>query len=126
MSDNVKRISFGAFQADDNLHRYTVPNAQTGEPLGRLVLKGFNQPVLDRYREILNGNGRTRGDKPKARDYLFRKTYSGFEFAEEGCEFDLGQGQTEIDFFLQGCAMVVDAALIQHLAEVFPDIDSKK
>jgi hypothetical protein len=126
-----KKFGAAAFQSqEDHLYPYDIPNAETGEVMGQIFLKGFKQPVLDKYRDIRNGEGRKRGDESKARAYLFRKTYAKFEFTEElkkeGAELDLGECPNEIDFWLTSCAMVVDATIIKHLGEVFPDVDVKK
>ena|ERR1700742_2360574 len=119
-----KKVGASAFSKDKE-YRYDVKNPE-GVVIGEIVLNAFKQPVLDRYREIRNGNGRSKGSIPKARAYLFEKTYSRFEFAEKDCELDLGECRTEVDFFLTNCLMTVDAIIIQHLAEVFPDVDPKE
>jgi len=125
----VEKVKVGgaAFDGDEEeFFEYTVPNAQTKKPLGTLFLKNVKQPVIDRYRDIRNGNGRQKGDTAKAREYLFRKAYGKFEFAEPGVEFDLGKCKTELEFFLLNATKVVDASMIAYLGEVFPDVEGKK
>ncbi|HKQ06604.1 MAG TPA: hypothetical protein VJ464_15835 [Blastocatellia bacterium] len=134
MADPVE-LSADAFEPqaetpeEENLHRYEVPNVKTGEPLGEMVMRGFKQPVLDRYREIRNGTGRAKGDNGKAREYLFRRTFVRFEpYPVDGVTptLNLGQCKTPLEFFLAKALMVVDAVVQQHVAAVFPDVDEKK
>ena len=123
----MPKIGAAAFQGEeDDVFRYEFKHAQTGEPLGAFCLRGFKQATLDRYRDIRNGNGRSKGDNPKARAFLFRKTYVRFEFYDKDCELDLGDYKNDVDFFLGECQMAVDAVVQQHTAAVFPEVDEKK
>jgi hypothetical protein len=122
------KVGVSAFGgSEDQLFEYTVLHAQTKEPLGTLFLRNVKQPVIDRYRDIRNGDGaRRKGDVAKAREFLFTKTFTKFEFIEEGDEFDLGECKTVLEFLLKKADKVVDSCLISYLNEVFPEVDGKK
>lgn len=128
----TKKVGSAKFGGSKKLYKYEVPNAETGGLLGTMYMMGFKQPILDRYREIRNGNGRSKGDNAKAREYLFKKTFDHFEFEpdEDGSNLELdleGEGcKTELEFFLTKAEMTVDAVVIQHVSVVFPDVDEKK
>ncbi|MGA9769309.1 MAG: hypothetical protein WBV94_09730 [Blastocatellia bacterium] len=125
------KLGASVFQSQEvKLYSYEIPHVETGEIIGQMFLAGFKQPVLDKYRDIRNGEGRKRGDEAKARAFLFKKVYRKFEFTEElkgqGAELDLGDCPNETEWWLKECEMVVDAVIIKHLGEVFPDVDVKK
>jgi hypothetical protein len=122
----VKKVGASAFQAkESDLYDYSFPDA-AGKQIGTMYLRAFPQPVLDRYRDLRNGDGRRKGDPTAARAYLLKKTYAKFEFLEEDCELDIGECKTDPDFFMKYAEMQVDAVLINHLEAVFPGVDSKK
>ncbi|HEX8091034.1 MAG TPA: hypothetical protein VF762_19425, partial [Blastocatellia bacterium] len=81
-----------------------------------------------KYRDIRNGDGRRKGNKEAAREYLFKKIFVRFEFAEASAELDLSacKEKTSLGFFLEKCGKLVDALNIQYLDAFFPDVDLKK
>jgi hypothetical protein len=124
-----KSVGVGAFEGDDDqIAEFNVPNAQTGERLGGMFLRNVRQPVIDKYRDIRNGDGRRKGDKEAARLYLFKRIFVRFEFDEPGVEVDTTgcKEKTPLGFFLEKCGKLVDALNIQYLEHFYPDIDSHK
>lgn len=124
-----KKIGVEAFSGDaDALYEYTVPHAQTGDPLGVMFLSSVDQAVIDRFRDIRNGSadGRRKGDASKAREFLFQKAFVRFELVDKDAELDLGDSPSPVQFFLKKAAKVVDAVMIQYFGDVFPDVDGKK
>lgn len=130
-----KKIGASEFEGEDEtFYDYEVPNAKTGKLLGVMTLRYVKQQVIDKYRELRNGSndGRRKGDVAKAREFLFQKTYVRFVFVDEDGkpdptkEIDLGDCKTDLEFFIKKTTKVVDAVMIQYLAQVFPDVDPKK
>ena len=123
MSEESRKFADDFFSGvEEEEYPFTVPNAKTGEPLGDIFLKRVKQPIIDKYRDLRNGEGRRKGNPAAARRYLFKQAYKRFEFLEPGCEIDLGDSPNEVEFFIRKAEMLVDAVLIEYLAKVFPDV----
>ncbi|MCI0489388.1 MAG: hypothetical protein L0229_22575 [Blastocatellia bacterium] len=123
MSETEKTGASFFESAEGEEHPFTIPNAQEpGKVLGDMFLKRVKQPVIDKFREIRNGEGRRKGNPAAARRYLFKQAYVRFEFFDSGREIDLGDSPNETEFFVRKAEMLVDAVLIEYLNKLFPEV----
>ena len=124
-----QKAGLSAFESSgEEEHGFLIPNAQRPEEtLGTMYLRRVKQPILDKYRDIRNGEGRRKGNPAEARRFLFKRAYVRFEFSNPAMEIDLGDYANEVEFFSRGAEMLVDAVLLQYLDKLFPDVlDQKK
>ena len=120
-----RRLGASAFETqEDQTIDIPIKHATTGEALGNMRLRHVKMPVIDEYRDIRNGDGRKKGNVPRARKFLFRKIFVSFVPDDPSDTLDLAQGQSELEFFLPN-EKLLDRVLIDYLEQTYPDIDLK-
>ncbi|MEK6323627.1 MAG: hypothetical protein AABN33_18455 [Acidobacteriota bacterium] len=129
------KIGFGDLEGtEEDLVEVPVPHIKTGEPVGTMFFRRVKMPIISRYREIRNGEGRKKGNEIKANEYLFTRAFDRFEFKVRGASgewvenpatLDLGPHKTELAFWLS-CGKLVDSLLIKFNTENFPELDLRK
>src|SRR5262244_1001996 len=115
-------LSRSAFEAgDDEVFPFTVMGP-TDEPVGEIHMKTVPMPVMDKYRNILNGIGRRNGNPKEAREYLFRKAFVKFEPKQPGAKLALNGHKSDLEFFIAETPKVVDRVVLAYHSRNYTDV----
>ena len=109
----------------DDLVEIGVLHPRTGALVGTMFLKHVGMAVIDRYRDLRNGDGRNRGNPGNARRFLFRTAFVRFEPTDPKARLPLKPKQSELDYFL-GKEKLVDRTLLEYLGQTYPEVDLSK
>jgi len=119
----------GDFEPEEGeTFEYTVMGTDE-KPRGIITLRPTSYSVYTRFREILVGPGRRKGDQSKAYEYLFRKAFVSFT-PIEGRVLSRNGHKSDVDFFVHETPKLVDRVInfyhVKNGTSIQDDQDTKE